>query len=80
MRMKPIEDAYQPISCMQHERLEFAVLRRIPLKLQLANGDALAGMGLDVYTQAGAEWLKFRDATGVEQVIRLDQIAFFSEA
>jgi transcriptional antiterminator Rof (Rho-off) len=70
---------YQPISCMQHERLEFAVLRRIPLKLRLANGTALEGQALDVYTQAGAEWLKFRDTAGVEQVMRLDQIQSFSE-
>ena len=70
---------YQPISCMQHERLEFSVLRRIPLKLQLANGDTLDGLALDVYTQAGAEWLKFRNTAGAEQVIRLDQIASFSE-
>lgn len=78
--MRPIEADYQPISCLQHELLEFAVLQRIPLKLQLANGVALAGMALDVYTQAGAEWLKFRDAAGVEQVIRLDQIVTFSES
>ena len=71
---------YQPISCMQHERLEFAVLRRIPLKLQLANGAAMDGLALDVYTRASAEWLKFREVSGAEQVIRLDQIASFSEA
>jgi transcriptional antiterminator Rof (Rho-off) len=70
---------YHPISCMQHERLEFAVLRRIPLKLRLASGVALEGLALDVYTQAGAEWLKFRDTAGVERVIRLDQITAFSE-
>ena len=70
---------YQPISCMQHERLEFAVLRRIPLKLRLMNGNSLNGLALDVYTRGGAEWLKFRDATGIEQVIRLDQIKSFSE-
>lgn len=70
---------YQPISCMQHERLEFAVLRRIPLKLKLASATVLDGLALDVYTQDGAEWLKFRDVSGAEQVIRLDQIASFSE-
>jgi len=71
---------YQPISCMQHERLELAVLRRTPLKLQIVNGTVLDGLVLDVYTQGGAEWLKFRDSMGVEQVIRLDQIQNFSEA
>ncbi len=53
--MNPIDTDYQPISCMQHERLEFAVLRRIPLKLKLANGEALDGQVLDVYTKDGAE-------------------------
>lgn len=42
---------YQPISCMQHERLELAVLRRIPLKLQLKDGYTLSGRALDVYTR-----------------------------
>lgn len=78
--MKPIDTNYQPISCMQHERLEFAVLRRIPLKLKLANGEALDGLAVDVYTKDGAEWLKFRDGAGTELVIRLDQIERFSEA
>ena len=71
---------YQPISCMQHERLEFAVLRRIPLKLKLKDGRESSGLALDVYTQAGAEWLKFRDAAGPEELIRLDQIEAVSEA
>lgn len=78
--MKSVESDYQPISCMRHERLEFAVLRRIPLILQLTNGDTLNGLALDVYTQAGAEWLKFRDNAGQESLIRLDQIERFSEA
>ncbi|MBT9612620.1 MAG: transcriptional antiterminator, Rof, partial [Burkholderiales bacterium] len=51
---------YQPISCVQHERLEFAVLRRIPLHLKLQDGRELTGLALDVFTQDGAEWLKFR--------------------
>lgn len=71
---------YQPIACMQHERLEFAVLRRLPLQLKLHDARALRGFALDVYTQGGAEWLKFRSATGVEELIRLDQIASFNEA
>ena len=64
---------YQPISCMQHERLEFAVLRRIPLKLRLKNGHTLSGRALDVYTEAGAEWLKFQ-TLGMEEIVRLDHI------
>ncbi len=64
---------YQPISCSEHERLELAVLRRSPLKLQLKEGRALSGCALDVYTEAGAEWLKFR-TSDAEEIIRLDQI------
>jgi len=70
---------YQPISCMQHERLELAVLRRSPLKLQLKDGRALSGRALDVYTEAGAEWLKFRTPGG-EEIVRLDHIETVSEA
>ena len=70
---------YQPIACMQHERLEFAVLRRLPLQIKLRDERALNGLALDVYTQGGAEWLKFQSTTGVEELIRLDQIASFNE-
>lgn len=70
---------YQPIACMQHERLEFAVLRRIPLHLKLQDGRELIGLALDVYTKDGAEWLKFRDGGDAEEIFRLDQIAAFKE-
>ena len=73
-------DKYQSISCMQHERLEFAVLRRLKLHIELNDGTALDGHALDVYTKEGAEWLKFRDDAGQESVIRLDQIQKFSES
>lgn len=70
---------YQPIACMQHERLEFAVLRRIPLHLKLQDGRELTGLALDVFTQNGAEWLKFQDGSDVEETLRLDWIAAFNE-
>ncbi len=70
---------YQPIACMQHERLEFAVLRRIPLHLKLKDGRELIGLVLDVYTKGGAEWLKIRDGGEAEETLRLDQIAAFKE-
>lgn len=70
---------YQPISCTQHERLEFAVLRRIPLHLKLADGRDVTGLALNVFTQNGAEWLKFRDTSDVEETLRLDQIVAFNE-
>ena len=64
---------YQPISCDQHEQLELAVLRRTRLMLHLKDGHMLSGHALDVYTHAGAEWLKFNLA-GIDEVVRLDQI------
>ena len=70
---------YQPIACLQHERLEFAVLRRLPLQIKLHDARSLSGLVLDVFTQGGAEWLRFRSATGVEDLIRLDQIESFNE-
>jgi Rho-binding antiterminator len=66
---------YQPVSCMQHERLEFAVLRRIPLSLLMKDGRTLNGQALDVYTREGAEWLRLREPVGAEHVLRLDEIA-----
>ena len=65
---------YQPISCMQHERLELAVLRRSSLRLQLKDGRVLRGQALDVYTQAGAEWLKFHVPETGNITLRLDAI------
>lgn len=70
---------YQPIACAQHERLEFAVLRRIPLHLKLQDGRELTGLVLDVFTQDGAEWLKFRDGSDVEETLRLDRTTAFKE-
>ena len=70
---------YQPIACMEHERLEFAVLRRFLIILVLKNGRILNGRALDVYTKEGAEWLKLREVTGTEHILRLDEIARIRE-
>jgi Rho-binding antiterminator len=67
---------------MQHERLEFSVLRRIPLMLEcwLEGQDKVEKvMPLDVSTRDGAEWLKFRRKDGCEEEIRLDRIISFKE-
>lgn len=71
---------YQPIACMDHERLEFAVLRRQALALHLKDGSCLRGVPRDVYTREGAEWLRFQPEEGDEQVLRLDQIERFLQA
>lgn len=74
---------YQPISCAQHERLEFSVLRKIPLYLEYLQGTEKIHhtvMPLDVATRNGAEWLKFKVLDGDETVeIRLDDIIAFAE-
>lgn len=75
---------YQPISCAQHERLEFSVLRKIPLLLEYCQDLATLRhivMPLDVATRNGAEWLKFRVADSDEvREIRLDAILSVTEA
>jgi len=71
-----------PIACVQHERLEFSVLRRIPLMLEyrLEGQDRVEKvMSLDVATRDGAEWLKFRREDGSVAEIRLDRILSFEE-
>ncbi|PWB58099.1 MAG: transcriptional antiterminator, Rof [Nitrosomonadales bacterium] len=74
---------YQPISCAQHERLEFSVLRKIPLQIEFRQGPEKIRqtvMPLDVATRSGAEWLKFRvSGTGEVIEIRLDSIISFAE-
>ena len=77
-----MEQEYLPIACMQHERLEFSVLRRIPLMLEyrLEGADRVEKvMPLDVATRDGAEWLKFRRQDGSVEEIRLDRILSFEE-
>jgi Rho-binding antiterminator len=74
---------YQPIACEQHERLEFAVLRRIPLWLryQDASGADVAAkiMPLDVATRDAAEWLNVRFEDGHCEVLRLDWLLEIAE-
>ena len=57
-------DVYQPIPCVQHERLEFAVPRRIPLRLRYLaeDGQVLKAtvMPLDIQTRQSGEWLALR--------------------
>jgi Rho-binding antiterminator len=66
---------YQPISCINHERLEFAVLTKQWLDLTV-NGAAQLLLPLDVYTKVGAEWLKARNEAGEIVTVRLDALAF----
>ncbi len=69
---------YVPIACSEHERLEFAVLRRqkLVLRVQDESGNActLTVLPTDVATREQAEWLTYRDDSGAEGVVRLDRI------
>ena len=73
---------YQPIACATHERLEFSVLRKIPLELNCADekGEYQERvLPLDVATRDHAEWLKFKRENGEVAEIRLDSILSFKE-
>jgi Rho-binding antiterminator len=75
---------YVPIACVEHEKLEFAVLRRQKLRLEYRDehGQTRTGIVLptDVRTAAGAEWLSYRTAEGDPGEIRLDRILSASPA
>jgi Rho-binding antiterminator len=73
---------YVPIACINHERLEFAVLKRRRLHLVCQAGSARAEfdvLPLDVYTRDGAEWLRAGKDNGEEIILRLDAILKFQE-
>lgn len=77
-----MDEPYQPIPCIQHERLEFSVLRRLSLQIEYRDDGAVRServLPLDVSTRGGAEWLKFRREDGSEAEIRLDAIVQFQE-
>lgn len=69
---------YVPIACAEHERLEFAVLRRQRLHLRQRGEDGEEREGVvlptDVQTRDRAEWLSYLDADGAAGVVRLDRI------
>lgn len=69
-----MEQPYIPIDCSRHdELLALATLRsHCVLEIALADGTSteLAGVIEDVYTEAGAEYLRLRQGT----IVRLDRI------
>lgn len=70
---------YQPISCIDHERLEFAVLRKQWLDIDVLQGDQAGRrrlQPLDVYARNGVEWLDAQDESGCKLRLRLDLIRF----
>lgn len=74
-----MSEGYRPIPCVSHERLEFAVLKRQWLEIQVRQG-AHAGahrlLPLDVYAREGVEWLEAQTEAGDKLTLRLDWISF----
>ena len=70
---------YRSIACSDHERLEFAALKRQWLDVNLTTGDRAGRqrlMPLDVYTGDGAEWLLAETESGEKLTLRLDWLQF----
>lgn len=66
---------YRPIPCVEHERLEFAALRRQWLDL-VVDDVRRHLLPLDVYTRDGAEWLRAQTPEGDVLTFRLDRLTF----
>ena len=70
---------YRAIACSDHERLEFAALKRQWLDVKVKTGDRAGRqrlMPLDVYTRDGAEWLLAETESGERLTLRLDWLGF----
>ncbi len=67
---------YQPIACVDHERLEFAALTKQWLQVVVDGGAMQRLLPLDVYTRDGAEWLKAQTESGEVLTLRLDALKF----
>ncbi|MEW6612098.1 MAG: Rho-binding antiterminator [Pseudomonadota bacterium] len=65
---------YEPVSCVFHEQLEMAARRRRPVGLRLKSGETLHGVIEDVWTEAGAEYLRLADQQGRASTWRLDAL------
>lgn len=78
-----MNEDYKPISCISHERLEFAALKRQWLEVKVLQGEHAGRrllLPLDVYARDGVEWLEAQTESGEKQRIRLDWIGAFGEA
>ena len=69
---------YKPIACDLHSEYELAIMQGRSLRLSWRDGQQArcnsTVMPLDLYTHAGAEFLRVRDAEHREHDIRLDWI------
>lgn len=74
-----MNEAYQPIPCISHERLEFAALKRQWLEVKVLQGEHAGRnrlLPLDVYARDGVEWLEAQNESGERLTLRLDWISF----
>ena len=70
---------YRSIACANHERLEFAALKRQWLDVKVTSGERIGQhrlLPLDVYTRDGAEWLLAETESGERLTLRLDWLVF----
>lgn len=75
------EERYKPVSCDYHDQLEAAALHRSEVALEFdLDGVAQRERGRieDVYTNAGAEFIRFATDDGPLE-IRLDHIISMNE-
>jgi transcriptional antiterminator Rof (Rho-off) len=74
---------YRAVSCVQHEQLEFAVLKRRHLQISYVDAQQKSVdaeiLPLDVYTADAAEWLKLAHKDGRVETVRLDKLLSFKE-
>ena len=74
--------SYQPIACVLHEKLEYAVLKRQSLQVHYRDaGKEVVStvLPLDVFGKDASEWLKVQHIDGREETLRLDVILSFTD-
>jgi len=74
-----LNEDYTPISCVSHERLEFAVLKKQWLEMDVRQGEHAGRqrlLPLDVYAREGVEWLEAQTESGERIKLRLDWLSF----
>ena len=72
---------YSPVSCDYHDQLEAAAMHHNDVRLEFEqNGVRLEQRGKigDVYTEDGAEYVRFESGNGSVR-IRLDEIVSFTD-
>ena len=68
---------YKPISCLNYEQFELAILRHEQLRIAWSEGNVFYERLVsptDLQTKAGEEFLLFRDSDGHDGRVRLDHI------